>query len=61
MDRGAWKATVHRMGKSRTRQSDLACTHTHTHTHTGTLLSHEKEGSNAICSVTDGPRDYHPK
>ena len=34
MDRGAWKATVHRVGKSRTRQSDLAYTHTHTHTHT---------------------------
>ena len=29
MDRGAWRATVHRVTKSRTRQSDLACTHTH--------------------------------
>ena len=28
MDRGAWQATVHRVSKSRTRLSDLACTHT---------------------------------
>ena len=27
MDRGAWWATVHRVTKSQTRLSDLACTH----------------------------------
>ena len=30
--------------------------HTHIHTHKGILLS-QKEGSNAICSNMDGPRD----
>ena len=25
----------------------------------GLLLSHEKEGNQAICSNKDGPRDYH--
>ena len=34
MDRGAWQATVHRVIKSWTQLSDLACVHTHTHTHT---------------------------
>ena len=33
MERGAWRATVHGVTKSRTRLSDLH-THTHTHTHT---------------------------
>ena len=28
MNRGAWRATVHRAAKSRTRLSDLACTRT---------------------------------
>ena len=28
MDRGAWQATVHRVGQNRTRLSDLACAHT---------------------------------
>ena len=32
MERGAWRATVHGVAKSRTRLSDF--THTHTHTHT---------------------------
>ena len=32
MDRGAWRATVHRVAESRTRVSD---SHTQTHTHTG--------------------------
>ena len=27
----------------------------------GILLSHKKEGNNAICSNIDGPRDYHIK
>ena len=27
----------------------------------GILLSHKKEGNNAICSNTDGLRDYHTK
>ena len=31
MDWGAWRATVHGVGKNRTRQSNY---HTHTHTHT---------------------------
>lgn len=26
-----------------------------------TLLSHKKEGNNAICSSNSGPRDYHAK
>ena len=29
MDRGAWRATVHRVPKSRTQLSDLACAHTY--------------------------------
>ena len=37
MDRGAWRATVHGVGKSQTLLSDSAhmgvCAHTHTHTH----------------------------
>ena len=32
MDRGAWRATVHGVGKSQTK-TERACTHTHTHTH----------------------------
>ena len=38
--------------------------HTHTHTqtpHNGILLSHKKEGNNAICSNMDGPRGCHTK
>ena len=41
--------------------------HTHTHNiyivyiYSGILLSHEKEGNNAICSNMDGARDYHTK
>ena len=31
------------------------------HIHNGILLSHKKEWNNAICSYTDGPRDYHTK
>ena len=37
MDRGAWRATVHRVAKSQTklkRFSTHVCAHTHTHTHT---------------------------
>ena len=33
----------------------------HTHTHNGIWPSHQKEWNNAICSNTDGPRDYHTK
>ena len=29
--------------------------------HNGILLSHKREWNNAICSNTDGPRDYHTK
>ena len=39
-------------------------THTHTHTHTHTMRYYsaiKKERNNAICSNTDGPRDYHMK
>ena len=32
MDRGAWQATVHGVGKSQTQLSDRLSTHTHTHT-----------------------------
>ena len=31
------------------------------HIYNGILLGHEKEQNNAICSNTDGPRDYHTK
>ena len=36
-------------------------THTHTHTHNGILLSHKKEGNNAICNNMDGHRYYYTK
>ena len=36
------------------------CIHTYIYTHKGILLS-QKEGSNAICSNMDGPRDDHTK
>ena len=42
MDRGAWRATVHRVAKRRTWLKCLsmhACTHTRTHTHTCTQAS----------------------
>ena len=53
MDRGAWKATVHRMGKSRTRQSDLACTHTHTHTLEHYSAMKKKEVTPFVASQMD--------
>ena len=31
------------------------------HTYNGILLSHKKEGNNAICSNVNGPRDSHTK
>ena len=31
------------------------------HIYNGTLLNHQKEWNNAICSNVDGPRDYHTK
>ena len=31
------------------------------HIYSGILLSHKKEGNNAICSNMDRPRDYHTK
>ena len=37
MDRGAWRATVHRVAKSQTGLSKARATHTHRHTHTCTL------------------------
>ena len=37
MDRGAWRATVHRVAKSQTGLSKARATHTHTHTHPQTL------------------------
>ena len=33
MDKGAWRATVRGVAKSRTQLSDYTHTHTHTHTH----------------------------
>ena len=40
MNRGAWQATVHRVGNSWTQLKQLAHVHTHvlTHTHTHTLI-----------------------
>ena len=35
-DRGAWRATGHRVAKNQTQLSTRARTHTHTHTHTHT-------------------------
>ena len=31
------------------------------HIHNGILFSRKKERNNAICSNTDGPRNYHTK
>ena len=31
------------------------------HIYSGTLVSHEEEQNNVICSNMDGPRDYHTK
>ena len=31
------------------------------HLYNGILVSHKKEGNNAICSNMDGPRDHHTK
>ena len=46
MDRGAWQAIVHGVGKSRTGLSVCAractCAHKHTHTHTHTYTSYLK-------------------
>ena len=36
-------------------KEDVVCTHN------GILLSHQKEGKNAIYSNMDGPKDYHTK
>ena len=51
----------HGVGQKRKKNKKKKCIHTHTHTHTGTLLSHNKEWNNAICSITDEPRDHHAK
>ena len=39
MDRGAWRAIVHGVAKSRTRLRD-SLTHTHTYTHTPERFTH---------------------
>ena len=36
MERGAWRATHHRVAKPWTQLSMCVCIHTHTHTHTHT-------------------------
>ena len=61
MDRGAWRATVHGVSKSKIWLSTHTPSHTHTYTHNGILLSYKKEWNNAICSNMDGPRDCHSK
>ena len=40
MDRGAWRATVHGVTKSRTRLSVRMHAHVHTHTHTHTHMDY---------------------
>ena len=54
MDRGAWQATVHRVIKSWTQLSDLACMCTCTHTHTHTHLLND----NALVSLVDFYTQY---
>ena len=39
MDRGAWRATVHRVTRSQTRLRNWTHTCTHTHTHTRAILA----------------------
>ena len=39
MDRGAWQATVHRVLKSWTQMSSLACTHPHDYTDTTRIIT----------------------
>ena len=52
MDRGAWRATVHKVANSRTQLSVCACTHarahTHTHTHTHTRTHYMFTESNSF-------------
>ena len=54
MDRGAWRATVHRVTKSRTRLSVHTHTHAHKHTHTDILDKIDCIGLVAVCL------DYRP-
>ena len=54
MDRGAWRAIVHGVAKSRTRLSDFTHTHAHTHTHTEGPNIRESESR----SVVSNPVDY---
>ena len=49
MDRGAWRATVHRVAKSWTQLSDFTLSHTHTHTHTCTPQQNHSQFSCAFC------------
>ena len=53
-DRGAWRAIVHGVAKSRTRLSDFTHTHAHTHTHTEGPNIRESESR----SVVSNPVDY---
>ena len=42
MDRGAWRATVHRVAElDTTEATEHVHTHTHTHTHTTTVQGHQ--------------------
>ena len=58
-DRGAWRATVHRVAKSQTGLSKARATHTHTHTHrlshtqtlTHTSPSRTRLLSSGVCAV----------
>ena len=47
-----WKQPIQDRGKDK---EDVV------HIYNGILLSHKKEGNNAICSNMDGPRDDHAK
>ena len=52
MDRGAWQAIVHRVIKSWTQLSDLACVRAHTHMHAHIL------NDNALVTLLDFYTQY---
>ena len=53
MDRGAWRATIHGVAKSRTLLSDFTHTHTHTHTHIILGFPCGSAGKESACNVRD--------
>ena len=50
MDRGAWRATVHKVAQSQTRLSTRAHTHTHTHSVDTTLIDSSVQFSHSVVS-----------